>query len=461
MKKKQVMILTAAILLIGAVGGAGLYYRDEITSAIPFLQGSKSDDKVYVEKISKVMNQYTGDTNRYNGVVESQDTYEVNVDSSRSIKEVYVKVGDTVEEGQELASYDVSEAEMQVKLAQLDREGIVNDITNANKEIETLNAELNQTYEEDERYTMSNEIQSIQNTIAQYQLDLEAKDLEIEKLKSQASDSKVISKKGGIVKSINENGVDGSGESAAFMTILQAGQYRVKGTIDEQNVWMLDEGQQVIIRSRVDESQIWKGTLQKLDTDNVQKSDSDMYSSEGGESATKYPFYIELESVEGLLLGQHVYIELDEGQEEVKDGVWLYASYIVQDESGAYVWTANAKNRLEKRAVELGRYDEELDEYEILSGLAASDYISWPMAGLYEGVTTVTNVDEVDYDSPLYNQESTEQLEFDEEFENFSVDGTEVLYETDMWEEDRGEEFLFPEEEDLFPEDESGTEVEE
>lgn len=39
------------------------------------------------------MNTYTGNNNRYNGVVESQDSYEVNVDSSRTIKEILVKVG--------------------------------------------------------------------------------------------------------------------------------------------------------------------------------------------------------------------------------------------------------------------------------------------------------------------------------------------------------------------------------
>ena len=42
-----------------------------------------------------------------------------------------------------------------------------------------------------------------------------------------------------------------------------------------------------------------------------------------------------------------------------------------------------------------------LAEYEILSGLSLDVYITWPMEGLYEGVTTVTDVSEVDYSSPL------------------------------------------------------------
>lgn len=80
------------------------------------------------------MNTYTGNTNRYNGVVESQDSYEVNVDSSRTIKEILVKVGDEVEEGQTLVTYDTSELEMQVKQAKLELEGIQNEIDSSKKD---------------------------------------------------------------------------------------------------------------------------------------------------------------------------------------------------------------------------------------------------------------------------------------------------------------------------------------
>ena len=96
-----------------------------------------------------------------------------------------------------------------------------------------------------------------------------------------------------------------------------------------------------------------------------------MYKRQGDtQSASKYPFYVDLDSVDGLILGQHVYIELDQGQEEVKEGLWLYGSYIVQDEDTPYVWAANEKDRLEKRYIELGEYDADMDEYEIVSGLA-------------------------------------------------------------------------------------------
>lgn len=433
MKKKRIIIPVITIAVIGAVGGTGYYYRDNVmdmaaeaidvvSEKIPFLKSGKSDDKVYVEKVSKIMNTYTGNTNRYNGIVESQDSYEVNVDSSRTIKEILVKVGDEVEEGQTLVTYDTSDLEMQVKQAKLELEGIQNEIDSSNKKIATLTDELNKTTDEDDQFSLKTDIQTEENSIEENKLDLESKNLEISKYQDQINASMVVSKKSGVVKEINENGTDSNGNNAAFMTILQTGEYRVKGSIDEQNVWMISDGQTVIIRSRVDENQTWNGTISKIDTDNVQKSDDDS-SSDSSVSATKYPFYVELPSAEGLLLGQHVYVELDEGQDEQKEGIWLYSNYVVQDDGGAYVWAANDKNRLEKRYVELGKYDENLAEYEILSGLAQNDYITWPMEGLYEGVTTVTDASEIDYSSPLYNQDSTEMLD----------DGTEMLYENGMY----------------------------
>ena len=75
----------------------------------------------------------------------------------------------------------------------------------------------------------------------------------------------------------------------------------------------------MIIRSRVDSSKTWKGTMGSIDMNNG-TSDSDSsdmnmgMSSTGSDdqtSSTSYPFYVELDSSENLMLGQHVYIERD------------------------------------------------------------------------------------------------------------------------------------------------------
>ena len=421
MSRKKIVVLVGTLAVVAALGGAGFYFREDLMQAIPFFQEGSAKDRVFVEKVSLVMNQYTGVSNRYNGTVESQDTFEVSVDSNRKINEIKVEVGDLVEEGQTLVTYDINELKMQIAQANLEVESINNDIENYNKQKETLAQERDKAADS-EKFSYTTQIQNVENSIAQKQFDLESKQLEISKYEKQMNESSVKSKVSGVVREINEKGTDANGNTAPFMTILKTGEYRVKGSIDEQNIWMLADGQPVVIRSRVDETKTWKGTIALIDTEKPQsQGNSNMYTPEGGESmtASKYPFYIELESADGLILGQHVYIELDNGQEQVKEGLWLYGSYIIQDEEKPYVWAANDKHQLEKRYIELGAYDEAMDEYEILSGLTADDYITWPMPGLYEGVTTVTNEAEVDYSSPLYNQEPEEM-------------GTEQVYPEEM-----------------------------
>ena len=132
-------------------------------------------------------------SNRYNGVVETQDSYEVNVDSSRTISEIKVEVGDEVEEGQTLVTYDTSDLTMKIEQAKLELEGIQNEIDNYNKQIDTLTKEMEKV-DESERYDYTTQIQNIQNSIAQKQFDMESKKLEISKEQKQVSSSSVVSK---------------------------------------------------------------------------------------------------------------------------------------------------------------------------------------------------------------------------------------------------------------------------
>ena len=424
MSKKKIGIVIGIIVVI-VVCGIGIGFRENIAQI--FSRGNTSEERVYVEQIASMNGQVSGMTSRFNGVVETQDVYEVKVDSSRKIDKVHVKVGDEVEEGQTLVTYDSSDLELQLDQANLEKESILNDIAGEEAQIALLTQQMANLSEE-EKFTYNTQIQNIQNAISQKKYDLESKQLEIDKIKKQINHSTVKSEVNGTVKAINERGVDEMGNSAPFMSILQSGDYRIKGSIDEQNIWSIAEGQSVIIRSRVDANKTWTGVISKIDTENVQQNTNNMYGEGEVMMASKYPFYIELENSEGLILGQHVYIELDEGQTEVKEGLWLYSFYIVQEEDSAFVWTANSKNKLEKRKVDLGEYDAELDQYQILSGLTEEDYIAWPMEGLYEGVTTVTNIEEENWNYQVeegidtdMNMESVE----DEYWDTETVEGTE------------------------------------
>ena len=100
------------------------------------------------------------------------------------------------------------------------------------------------------------------------------------------------------------------------------------------------------------------------------------------------------------MLGQHVYIEMDEGQEDLPDGMWLDEYYFITDEDGAvtpYVWAADSNDKLEIREVTFGSYDEDLMKYEVVDGLTEDDYIAFPEGDLAEGMPVTRNVDQMNY----------------------------------------------------------------
>lgn len=431
MNKKKVGIIIAAVVAVAAVGG-GLWY---------FLMGNgaggNSADKVYVESVADMNSAASGMQNRYSGVVEPQETWEVNKNEEKTVKEVLVKEGDSVEVGTPLFEYDTEELKVELAQGELELEEMRNEITNYQQQIAQLEEEKAVAPEE-EKFDYTTQIQSVQNSIKQSEYNIESKKIELQKKQESIDNSVVKSEIAGVVKSISEESMDEMGNSVAYMSILATGDYRIKGKVSEQNVWNLTEGQKVIIRSRIDEEQTWRGTINKVDTDKPEEDNNNMfYGEEGsGQTSSKYPFYVTLDSNEGLMLGQHVYIEMDEGQGEKKEGIWLNEGYIVKEEEEAYVWAANKRDKLEKRKVELGEYDENLCEYEIVSGITTEDYIAFPMEGLYEGVSTVKDVEEIDYTSPLYNQEGGEDggemPEGAEMPEGEMMDGGEMLPEGEM-----------------------------
>ncbi len=198
---------------------------------------------------------------------------------------------------------------------------------------------------------------------------------------------------------MQENGTD------VIMTIVSSGDFRIKGKINEQNMGSIMQGSAVIISSRVDDTVSWRGMISEIGNE-PEVDNNNMYF-DGSDTETKssnYAFYIEPESTEGLMLGQHVLIEIDYGQSDAieKDGIWLYNDYVVDiDGEKPYVWAADKDGRLEKRFVEIGQKDEMNGDSEIISGLKDSDLIAYPADDYQEGMKTSTDIDDIEQDDNI------------------------------------------------------------
>ncbi|MBO5253169.1 MAG: biotin/lipoyl-binding protein [Clostridia bacterium] len=322
---------------------------------------------------------------RYAGVVVSNNVVEINRDSSKRIEELYVGVGDTVSAGDKLFSYDSDELELSLEKAQLEVEKMTNEQTDYTAQLEKLEKKLNNTWNESDKVRLTLEINTLKTTLMETEYNLKAKDKEIATLTEMLSNIDILSPVDGTVRKVDEEGQSGS-----FITVQQSGAYRVQGMLNEMSMGSgLMSGSRVQIFSRVNDD-TWTGTVTSVNTSEVMQDSNMNMGFVGGAIAetmtttSSYVFDVELDSVDGLLLGQHVYIELMQ-ETAMTEGLWIPENFLVNFETdeetfelSATVFAENGSGKLEERSVALGMYDGMTGCYEILSGVSAEDYIADP-----------------------------------------------------------------------------------
>ena len=384
-KYKKWIIAAAAVIVIAAVF---LFVRSRKT-------GSNTEDVAYVETVANLTgrNASLGMVNRFSGVVEPQATWSVAKNSEVEIEEIMVSEGDEVEEGEVLFVYSTDKYEEELQQAEIDLERLNNEYQSTEETIAQLEKEKKSaSSSEQANYTIQIKEQSL--TLKDKELDIQIKEAEIDKLESNIENAEVKSGISGIIKKINDEGSSSDGnEDNDFITVMKVGNYRVKGTVNEQNIGELYVDADVLVHSRVDD-RTWKGKVTKIDTENPQSSSSGMYGYGGGDGSSRssnYPFYVELDKSDGLIMGQHVYVEPDLGQENEDEAgsIWIGSFMVDQsDPDHPFVWK-DVNGRLRKQEVAVGETREEIGKVRITEGLTIEDSICMPEEGLKEGMKTL------------------------------------------------------------------------
>ena len=388
--KKAAFILALAMLL-GVAAGCGQTAGEASVQSVSMICGLGS----------------AGMTDRFAGVVSALGETNIKKDDSMTIGEIKVKAGDAVNVGDVLFTYDMSELQLNLESAQLDLESLKSQL--ADKEDEKKQAEdsLDEAVDDAARRQLLLDIRQYNVDIQTINRSIAEKNRDIEKLQKNMQNSSVKAEVAGEVKSVNADGsTDSNGNPLPLISIVQTGGYRVKGYVNENNASVLSEGISVIIRSRVSD-QTWQGTISSIDWNNPAQSSSNYYDSGSSDTgnSSKYPFYVELSSSDGLLMGQHVYIEPDLGQgAQDANTIHLPAYFINDADSSPWVWAQSSSGKLEKRSVTLGEHDAELDTYVVTDGLTAADYIAFPDETLKAGMTCVT------YDESTFDPDSSSDM---------------------------------------------------
>lgn len=364
-----------------------------LSLVLAFAGCGSSENAVYVQSVADLSNIggiAPGD--RFAGMVVSENVTEIEKDGDKSIAEILVKEGDDVTEGQELFSYDMEQLQLTLDKQRLEKEQLVATIENYKSQIEDLEkAEKKAKGNNKLQYTV--QIQTMQVDLKEAELNLQAKEKEVAQSENVLNNATVVSPVTGRVTAINESGTDNYGNALPYITIQQAGSFRIKGTLNELQRGGIMEGSRMKIVSRTDPNLFWMGTVTLVDYESpTQENQNSMYYGSYTDSmlaSSKYPFYVELDSSDGLLLGQHVYLQVDTGEEEETSYPAISSTFICYDEDGStYVWAENG-NKLEKRAITTGEYNFMLDTIQIVEGLSGEDYIAFPDSELcVEGAPT-------------------------------------------------------------------------
>jgi len=409
---KKITLLLCIVLLAGVLSACGGSSETASVQSVAMICGIDS----------------TAAADRFAGVIESKSETKIYKDEGKNVAELLVSEGDTVDADQVLFTYDEAQLKLAVEKAEIEIEQQKSSIESKKKEIETLEKQL-KSASGDSKLSITLQIQELEADASEAGFTLTSQEKDLEQLKKTLGDLEVKSPVSGKIQSINKSGTS---DGSAFITIRETGDFRVKGYVNETNISALFEGMQVLVRSRVDDA-VQKGSITTIDLKNPQSGSPDYEwgMSDDTASSSKYPFYVELESTDGFIIGQHVYIEPDYGQADVDPDVIALPSFYINDaeEGDPWVWAQGSGEKLEKRSLTLGEYDEMLDTYVVVSGLTAEDHIAYPDESLRSGMKCV--VYNGFTDDGFYNEYNSD-LDFvedgsSEEFDNFGIfEGAEV-----------------------------------
>lgn len=390
-------------------------------AALLLMTGCGAKPQVNVEQASMLTTAVTS-SDKFAGVVVSENVIEIDRDTEQKLQELYVAVGDVVRVNEKLFEYDTDTLSLTIDKQQLEIDKLTQQIkdytaqkTNLEKQIKEEKAKKKNKQNAELLATLDLNLRSVTADLTDNNYKKNSLQAEMNYNKDMLKNAAVRSPIKGIVRSINESG-------SPYITIQQDGAFQVKGTLNELSLNAgIMEGVGVTILSRTDPTAYWTGTVTLVDYNTTDEGENDNMI--GGyvdpmASSTSYPFYITLDSTEGLLLGQHVYIQISAaaiGDELLR----IPESYILDVTTDEETWLTTGSvwgvdmetMTLVKLPVTLGEYDPTYGTYVILDGITPESFLADPAdPGVKEGAAVYLR-SEPEYMGQTEPSESTDPSE--------------------------------------------------
>ena len=256
MKMKKTAIALGAALMLGLTGCGG-------------------QTQINVEQAGMLATAVTS-SDKFAGVVVSENVIEIDRDTEKQIDELYVAAGDEVRVNEKLFEYDTDTLSLTVDKQELEMDKLEQQIKDLNtqikdleKQIKTEKAKKEKNQDKQLLATLDLQLRSVKADHTQATYDKTSLQAEITYNKNMLKNAVVRSPIKGTVRSINESG-------SPYITIQQAGAYQVKGVLNELSLNAgIMEGVGVTILSRTDATAYWTGVVSMVDYNNAASNEYD------------------------------------------------------------------------------------------------------------------------------------------------------------------------------------------
>ncbi|WP_247951145.1 efflux RND transporter periplasmic adaptor subunit [Streptococcus cristatus] len=413
MNRKTILLGSTVILACAGLGGYVLLHQVNQQQTMKMV-----DNKIDSLTVQDAVNNSKKTSLVLSGEVVANNSSKVKIDPSKGeVKEVFVKNGDTVTQGQPLFSY-VTSQELTAQSAQYDAQAKANGITAAqtsasikwetyNRKLANLNT-LKNKYNSSKDESLLDQIKSAEDEVAQALSDAKTADNEVTTAQIEAEKAQVTAQTesdrmkydtvtadtAGTITSMNEDLPTQSKakkEEETFIEIMDKSKTLIKGSVSEFDREKLSVGQRVDIVDRKDPKKRWSGTVTQvgtLTTANAGNSNGGNKQQENPNQG-KFPYTVELDQGgEMPLVGSHSYVNVVENAPEAGKVV-VNKAYTFSKNGKTYVWKVEGK-KVKMKEVKTKKVSDRL--VEITEGLTMQDTISTPREGMKDGMEVGQNV---------------------------------------------------------------------
>ncbi|MET3558377.1 HlyD family secretion protein [Streptococcus rupicaprae] len=304
------------------------------------------------------------------GTVRANEEQHVYYDASKGdIANIAVNVGDQVQVGQVLLSYDGKDAQMAYDAA-------VRALNKIDRQIYELNTYGVTVTETGDEATDQEATATAQRTVNSQMSDLQDARADavdgVNKAQAALNEAQVKSTVAGTVVEVNRSVAKSTtGSAQTVIHIVNNSSLVVAGEMSEYNLANIKLDQEVSMTSKVYPDKTWTGKVSYI-SDYPSSAGGDSSSATAGGSGAKYPFKVQLTSDLGeLKQGFTVSIQVNNNQ---KGLVVPVGAVLTDDETTYYVYTYDkTSHKIKRTVVEIGSADGA--NQQILSGLKAGDKV--------------------------------------------------------------------------------------